>query len=299
VPLVPDSLVNIAPERREHLIDELQGVTFQILAEPRFAAHYTPATKTITLSFRAVEILWCVAYAHVVLFDLYAARRSDDRTQVDLTATPVVKEAMELLRWALQDWIDKAGTPVPALPQRAPRDLGSAAAVADELCLCAVAFILHHELAHHRLNHTVIPPRTKDAELLRLSIAQERDADAEAADWILTLASKGTRFFTKRAAGIVVALMAMVAKGVHTREHDGHDHPRHFDRLFNTIDRYSLGPNDPPWVFATVALKLHIDHSGYKAPAVEYESFRDCISAYIDVIAEAERVAEEDAKRNG
>lgn len=61
-----------------------------------------------------------------------------------------------------------------------------------------------------------------------------------------------------------------------------------FDRLFNMLDRYAADPNHPAWVFATVAIKLHLDHSKYAVPAKEYQSFRECISAYLDVIACAE-----------
>jgi hypothetical protein len=294
LPLVPGSMVNVAPERRDQLVAELQGVEFRIIPDRRWVAHYQPAERLITLSFRVVELLWCVAYAYIVLFeDVYATRSPDDRAVVDLTAAPVVREAMTLLHWALQDWLDNAETAVPALPNRTPRLLGSHAAVADELCLIATAFILHHELAHHRLKHEPVPPNTQDEALLALSLGQERDADAEAADWILSGVEFESRFFTKRAAGSSVALMAIAAYGIHSQRHGGQTHPRRFDRLFNTLDRYAAAdPNHPAWVFATVALKLHLDQSDYAVPAVEYESFRECISAYVDVIAEAERARE-------
>jgi Peptidase U49 len=290
LPLVPAALINAAPERRDALIAELQGsVEFEIVAERRFIAHYHPGNRRITISFRVVELLWCVAYAYVVLFeDVYATRSAADATPVDLTADPIVRGAMELLRWALQDWVDRAASPIPALPVRLPRKLGSHTSVADELCLIAVASILHHELGHHRLKHEGIPRDTKDERLLALSVEQEKQADGEAADWLLSMIEPNGLFFTKRAAGLIVALMAIAAYGIHTEQHDGRHHPRRFERLFNSLDRYVRDPNHAAWVFATVALKLHLDHSGYKVPVKEYETFRDCISAYLDVIADAE-----------
>jgi hypothetical protein len=298
LPLVPNSMLNVAPEQQERLIRELQGATILIAREPRFIAQYVPAHKQIQLSFRAVELLWCIAYAYVVLFvDVYATRQPDDRSQVDLTVDPVVKEAMGLLQWALQDWVTGNGSGVPALPARSPRTLEGHVSVADELCLIAVAFVLHHELAHHRLGHVAVSEDVQEEKSLELSLNQERDADAEAADWILGLVSPSSPFFTKRSAGVVVALMAILAFGVHTQQFAGRLHPRRFDRVFNTIDRYNLDSNHPAWVFATVSLKLHLDHSRYKPPPVEYRSFRDCLSAYIDVIAEEERLVEEEAAR--
>jgi hypothetical protein len=286
--LIPASMVNVAPERREKLVEELRGVTLRLTPDRTFVAHYHD--KTITLSFRVIELLWCVAYAYVVLFDqVYAARRSDDRTPADLTADPVVRQAMELLKWALQDWLDGGGTALPELPKRLPRRLGSAASVADELALCAVAFILHHELAHHRLSHVGIPKTETDPGRLALSLSQEKDADAEAADWILSLVEPTSAFFTKRAAGIIVGLMAIAAYGIHSEEQGGKTHPRCFERFFSVLDRFGLDPNHSAWIFATVALKLHLDHSNYDVPKREYESFRACASAYLDVIAEHER----------
>ncbi len=283
IDLIPASMVNIAPERKDELVAAMQGASLVIEAEPKWVAHYEPSTKEIHLSVRVLELFWCAAYAYVVLFDeKYATRDPMDRTQTDLTKPESVANAMKLLRWAFQDWVDGNGTPIPKelIPQRLPRLLGSHASVADELCLCAVGFILHHELAHHRFQHT---PGEAAAIL-----EQEKQADQEAAAWILDGVDPQSLFFTKRMAGASVATLAMTARGIHTKRHGGGAHPRHFDRLFNFLDRYAADqPNHSAWIFATVALKLHLDNSNVSTPTTEFDSFRDCMSSYIDAIADA------------
>lgn len=276
---VPASMLNIAPEKTAELTTELQGVTLELNAKPEWEASYTPAERRIRLSFRVVETLWCVVYAYVVLFDVVFARRSAaDWSEVSLKNPPVVKRAMAVLHWAMQDWLDDETRSLPAalLPSRS----SSHAAVANDLCLGAVAFILHHELAHHRLCH--------DAEAEgEQAIQQESDADADAVDWILGGVDVTTLAFTKRAIATTVALLAMTARGVHSGAFGGNKHPRSFDRMFNALDRHNLDSNHAVWMFATVALKLHLDNSEQTPAMNEFESFRDCMDAYVDQLAAA------------
>jgi hypothetical protein len=287
--LIPASLINVVPERREETKRSLAGVSLVIQNDREWVAHYsyTPDDPKIRISIRTVETLWCLAYAYVVLLDeVFAKRAPDDRTPADLNNPPLVKDAMGLLRWALQDWLDAQQEPLPEhlMPKRLPRQLGSSAAVADELCLCAVAFILHHELAHHRLKHGShgIPKEAAD------SIDMERDADLEAVDWILSGVDPDSRFFTKRAAGIAVALVGMTGRGVHSGKQDSKTHPRNFDRLLGALKRYDLDPNAPAWIFSTIALKLHLDNSDLKLPAHEFESYKDCLESYVELLASEE-----------
>ncbi len=285
IELVPASMINVAPERQDDLLAALQGVTLVLSAQPRWIAHYAPATQEIHISFRILELFWSTAYAYTVLFDeVYAARNPLDRTPADLTHPQLVANAMELLRWALQDWIDASGTPLPIsrFPQRLPRRLGSHASVADELSLLAVGFILHHELAHHRFNH--VPGEQSEV------LEQEQEADAAAAEWILDGVPVGSPYMTKRAAGASIGMLALTARCVHNNRHGGGGHPRHFDRLFNLLDRYLASePNHSAWIFATVAVKLHLDNSQVSVSAEVFGSYRDCLNSYIDAIARAQR----------
>ncbi len=283
--LVPASMINIAPEQTAATTQALQGVAIVVRGDARWIAHYVPANNEIHISFRVLELFWCAAYAYVVLFDgVYAARDPNDRKPADLTQPPEVADAMKLLKWALQDWLDDGGAPLPAnlLPSRLPRRLGTRASVADELCLIAVGFILHHELAHHRLQHS--------ADEGTDTLDQEKQADAAAAEWILDGVPLESLFMTKRAAGASIAMLAMTARSVHSGEAGGRKHPRHFDRLFNLLDRHLADlPDHSAWIFATVALKLHLDNSKITVPTDEYDSFRDCLNSYIDILEEATR----------
>jgi hypothetical protein len=58
--------------------------------------------------------------------------------------------------------------------------------------------------------------------------------------------------------------------------------------MFNALERYGIQENNSAWIFATVALKLHLDHSKLTVPTKEFASFRECMNAYVDVLAAAQ-----------
>jgi hypothetical protein len=148
--------------------------------------------------------------------------------------------------------------------------------VANEVAACAAAFFLHHELAHVRLGHAP----TEDSVL---SIEQEREADYEAADWILGKAPTGQIF--KRAFGITVGLAILVGRGIHYGYHDGETHPRTFDRLYFTLEKYAADPRDTVWAFAMVVLKLHLDNAKIPVPEVVFDTPKDAVNAYVEALA--------------
>lgn len=155
---------------------------------------------------------------------------------------------------------------------------GGVATDADELALSSVAFLLHHELAHHRLGH----PLTTD---LTWKLDQERDADYAAADWILQGVPEDDPRFRKRALGIATALAVSAAYGVHTRRHDGMTHPRSFDRLFHTLSRHIRDDGDEVWGFVVGILELHMTEAGFTLPSVLHASFKSCVDSYVEILA--------------
>ena len=279
------SMFMISPERSMPLREELRGVQFRLLDRNFWVAHYIAAPPQIEISWRMVEALWCCAYATVTLVDgvIPAAYGQP----FDLTRDPEIASAMKLLQWALDDCYSRRGSAFPAalLPQRNPRIFASRAHSADELCLCAIAFILHHEVAHHRLRHThdsSAPLSGPDPD----SISAEREADGEAIDWILASVKDDSIFFTKRAGGIAVALVMLAARGVHLGEFGGTTHPRSFDRLANWLDNYTNDPNNTVWVIIATTLKLHLDNSALlKPPGGEFASFRECADCCFECLA--------------
>jgi len=188
---------------------------------------------------------------------------------------------MALLRWGFDRFVENTSVlwphellrPIESPPQGSPEN------AADELTLCAVAFLLHHELAHHRLGH----PFTMD---LPWKLDQERDADYAAADWILQGVAEDDARFTKRALGIATALAVLAAYGVHTARHDGETHPRSFDRLFHTLSRHIRDDYNKVWAFVVGILNLHMTDAGFTLPSVTHSSFKSCLDSYVEILAE-------------
>ena len=168
--------------------------------------------------------------------------------------------------------------PATLLRPRENCERGSAENAADELALCATAYVIHHELAHHRLGHVA-------TQYGPSSIEQERDADYAAAEWILGKLSTTDPRFTKRALGVATALSLLTAHGIHTGHHGGETHPRSFDRLVNTLGQVLSDDYDRVWGFVVGIVNLHLNGVGIVPPAVVHDSFKSCVDSYVELLA--------------
>jgi hypothetical protein len=278
LPSIPEALYTIAPEHLDALRDALSGAALAVSGEPRWIARYEFAPKTIRLSMRTFEIVWCASFAYLALHDLvWIPGLSAGRSQADLTSDPRVARAMELLRWALQAADNEDSAPRDVVDEAR---LDALRGAADELSLCAIAFVLHHELAHHRLlhNHQAVD----DAA----SVDRERDADREAASWMLGGVARGTPEYRKRLLGAAMATAYLTTLALERGKLAAKNHPRPFDRLFNLLDERTDGPEDRAWCFAMGAVKLHLDHLEISASGGPFDDCRDALNAYVEQLAE-------------
>jgi hypothetical protein len=198
--------------------------------------------------------------------------------EVDLRAKPALEEAVQLLDWAFDSWLNGE---TEAWPEGLPRPVagpqtGSDHHVADELCLCATAYLLHHELSHLSLKHTA----GDDPE-------KERDADYAAADWILNGVGEEDDRFKKRILGVALTLLVTVQNGIHSGHYGGQSHPRSFDRLIHTLDRHVRNQNHVVWFFAATMLKLHLDNTErcLLIPEGPFNSGRHCVDSYVEALS--------------
>jgi hypothetical protein len=280
---LPAAVERIAPEREDALAAMKGQVAFSFIDSERFVCRYFPESKRVEFSAGAMTMLWTFSHAYVTLYDRLLPAWISGKGEISLQEDPVVRDAMALLAWAITCWLKGEGSnswpeglirPVPNPAQ------GTAENVADELSLCAAAFVLHHEVAHHRLMHT---PREDHSE----NIQEEKDADIEAANWVLGAERPDSAFFLKRALGVSTALLALLAKAIHRGAFGGGSHPREFDRLVHVLDRF-VPEQHRLWQFVILALKLHLHEAGIETPAVVHRSARACLEAYVEALAEAE-----------
>ena len=273
------ALVNIAPEREQEFDDAYAYFHLEYVDSAKWICHVDPRKRFIRLSRRVVEVTWCASYAYMVFYlKKIQGQRVHEAREIDLHSDQELSAAMQLLSWAYENWLNNEDTPWPDhLPQPEESPIkGSFKQVADELCLCAMAYILHHELAHIRLNHS---PEEKSTET-------ERDADYAAADWIMhpSLAEYDPKF-VKRALGIAVALEVLTSRGIYTGAFADDSHPPSYDRLVHTLRRFIDDPNHVVWGVVVATLKLHLDNACIPLPDAAYDCFLDCVEDYANALS--------------
>lgn len=255
---IGDAFVNIAPEKEAQWRTLSRDLRLDLRVAGADRGPYADAAKKlVVLGIPFLERLWARSFAYYCVYtDLVVFREANPDVQgVPLIRNRRTRRAAELLSWAVDGETGRCRTPWPdGLPRPitdAPQ--GSDENSADELFLCALAFVQHHEIAHVKLRH----PGCRGL----LSIEQEKDADGLAADWILSGINQSDPRFRKRALGVVVALAALASLEVYSRTGRRHTHPPAHDRLYQVLNQHISDPNHLAWCFAGVILTLHIQNS--------------------------------------
>jgi len=280
---VGDSVFKIAPEREGEFDTILTGFDLIYLKDRPWKCCADPKTREIFASRGTVELLWCASLAHVLFYEkLIQGKRFDRPTEIDPKSNPLVRDAMELLRWALNcqltgdksdDWPSNLPCPQETPPKESDEN------VADELCLVSCAFLLHHELAHIRLRH--IAGQKGD-----WSLSQEKEADIVAAEWLLDGIDASDKRFVKRMMGIVQALLSTTALGLYGGNLGGTSHPFSYDRLTSLLHRFPSAASHDLEAFAFAVLDLHFQNSGRHLKKSKFDDFGDGLEAICDQLAE-------------
>ena len=273
------ALINIAPENKDLFHQEHGALDIEFEDSHKWILNCAPDVQKITVSRKVVEVMWGAAYGYMTIYmKIVQSRLIDQVRVVDLHEDEEISKAAELLSWVFSTWLTSDGSSWPAnLPQPTSRPkFGSMQNVADELCLCGCAVLMHHELAHIRLKHS--PPTTID---------MEKDADREAVRWIIDhdFDELDDRF-VKRMLGVVLAFEVLTAKGIHTRQFGGSTHPFSYDRLYAAISENIESRNHVVWCFLAAIMKLHLDNSGVATESIVYGDFQESVDNYIDLLSE-------------
>jgi hypothetical protein len=138
--------------------------------------------------------------------------------------------------------------------------------------------MVHHELAHIRRRHV------KSSGTW--SVEQEREADYEAADWILgPNPNLRDALFTKQMPGVSLALEALVVRNIYGGREEGITHPYSWDRIFNTLSRYIPDGGHPVYAFIIFTMKLHLDNAAVTTPQRVFTDFYECFNTYVEVLS--------------
>ena len=228
------------------------------------------STHEATLPVATLEYLWACAHLLWVLYQEYTAAQERLEEQLDLASRPNVCDAIDVLNWARNNQAVSGVEVWPeALPRPASGATGSAVSVANELFLVAIAWIIHHEIAHVRANHPAMH-RT-------YAVKQELEADEIATDWILDNCQDPAQR-KKRELGMVTALLAMQLldepSGVETYVRS---HPPTVERLYACLERAQVDNDGAPRAFAAVAMQWHLSQYDLSIP-LEGTSIQDILT---------------------
>lgn len=288
-----DHIVNlpilIAPTKREYVTNLCKDVTLRFTDDLKWMFCYVPADKTILISKRAVEILWCIAFGYFSIYAEVCQKRriiravDEEPVTIDLRSVPEIREALSLLQWAFEEFLNDDPSDWPANVDMAKIDK-SPTIWQNAGLMYTMPFLMLHEIYHHACGHQ---PNTPP----EVSIQEEQEADRMATEFILDHLPPNDSGFLVRGIGMVVALMMMIGIDIHRGEFRIRSHPRSFDRLFNSIERFLVSePDHHIWLFALCLLMLHIDNSELKEKLsitiTDRKTFRGMVNDYINALAE-------------
>lgn len=293
---IPNSVFTISPERQTEFGISLDNFDLIYSGERKwkFCAYPQRTPPEVWVSRGAIELLWCASLGHFLFYTrLIQGKKFDKPTVIDPHSEPDVDKSMRLLRWAincqlqnneLDSWPSVLPCPIPA------PELLSNENVANELCLVSTAFLLHHELAHIRGNHVgFTKEQLRNPENAALSIAQEKEADIAAAEWVLDGVAVDDPRFVKRMLGIVQGFLLTTAMGLYGGNLGGESHPFNHDRLASLLNRFLGDATHITKGIAFAVLDLHFQNSGRTMKKTTFPGPEEALEALCDQLAEEAR----------
>lgn len=302
------------PEKKSAFDSLVSGLGITFLLDETTNAKVFKAnseTKVILVGQKGVERLWAHAYAYATSFLGTGWKIANGGIPFDAKGEAILEEAGQLLTWSVRADIalkeDKSvsvadqpsGLPSPFDPS----DNGAVLSLAQSLWCQALCFILFHELSHVQLCHSTHEaeiayenerdPQKKEVLLAKaneLLSLLEKDADREAARWLLEDTQGTKRRQLERSFGIATALVYLATRDVYLGAPNGLAAPPGYDRLFQTLSQYFFADDaedsEQVWSFVSICLKLHIQNQQIPFdPSMLRGSWRQIADSLVNVLA--------------
>ena len=273
-PVIASAPFRVAPENAQDLAMQIDArdISLEFVDDPMVLAEYSVAKRLVRLGVPFLEALWSAAHVYIVAFHEYQAAQRIGERFFELGKAKRVADAYILYRHFLEataarqsaEWPKDASRPI-----RYPFE-HSDGHLANEMFLVAVAWIMHHEIAHARLDHE---------EESAVSKLQESDADRAATQWVCAGEREQLPLY-KRAMGMVSAVVFLLALDLRMGRLTSTTHPPSFERLIKNIETTGLGENELVFAFAFVLVDIHIASEKLPGEIDREGSFQDmCVSA--------------------
>jgi len=267
---------NVAPEKSNRCAQNRDDHKIECIMvdEPKFGVRVRLSTKNktpeIVLPIASLEYLWAFSLYCWVLIQEYATAQRAGESQFDCLGNQRITESADILQWAKSNMLDSGTDPWPESGPRPVQDLHSVddSRVATELFLCAIAWIMHHEIAHVVLGHPLITTVFSEQE--------EQEADRFATEWLLDGLPKNDPKLKKRALGLTVAVLCLQSLEVGTTSCLRNTHPAAHDRIFNSTSIYQVGDDEVVQATCTVVLQYLFHDTGITAN-IDGETFSDIL----------------------
>jgi len=280
---IASSPYRIAPERAAELqkFDVLNPMELKFTDDVGFTFGVKVKENVISTNVVTLEYLWASIHAHLVFYDEYTNAQREGVEYFDSGKIERCRVALDLAKWAATNIKNNKKVQWPKnqpKPEQYPEP-NSDIHVANEAFLCATAWIIHHEIAHVRLDHQPF--------VSVLSVQEEKDADISATRWILEKCTDKDEV-TKRVLGIAAAILS-----IQSIEESGdfdifETHPRAFVRIDYILNQTAIEQNDLIYAFAAIIFQMQLTYKGVSV-AHEGESFRDMLSEYLIEYARTNR----------
>jgi len=256
---VEAAVLNIAPEKIEllHEVFDKHQPTFEWPDRAAQLPSVEPRTGRINIPPAAAELIWAAAHQYWVIYTEYVEDQKAGKHEFDLTANQRRVSAQLAFTWA-QSYFKKPSNPrIAELPAPSYKPVESSDIhVANELFLAAIAWILHHEVAHLRLNHPSISAISRE---------EEKEADLEATHWIFSTECTPEER-KKRALGMCVALLVITSIDLESGTFNDASHPKVFDRFDYCLDAVGLEDDHVAYSFAVLMIRLHLAAGKHDLP---------------------------------
>lgn len=280
------SIRNVAPEKEAELYAVLAKHDARFVmdqsTEAVFRARVTDGRNDVRCSVYGAEIMWAATYSYVAVHRLLKDYGARDLRFADEPRTAAVPRLLDFAfeRRYGQHFTDPWPAELPAPRLYMPGDAFDDVVLSTELWLCALAWILHHELAHIAIGHLVKPEQ---------EVSDELAADDSATEWLMSGVSDATAKL-KRSLGIAIALVAVAGFSFdrNSRVPGKRTHPPTGERIMRALSHATFDDHHQAQEFACVALKIHLDRNSLKPSLGPFVDASECLFAYCRTLTDWE-----------
>lgn len=282
------------PEKEASIQDVIDqyGISFRVNGQEErcyFTANYD--THEVTVGLRSAARLMAHSFAYTCIH-YGILRKIQEFTHgrpPSADYNKCVANANHILQWAVAGDIESRA----ALPELAgvraclPADVVSAFEgsippdkqdIASIIYGNALVWILFHEMSHIELEHESCNGFD--------SIEQEREADHNAALWMLGDSTIDYNELWQRRIGMATALGWLTAPNVYLGTPTSNSHPAAYNRLYQVLERSLPYDEEDTWLFVQVILMLHLMNRGIEFDEVCFvPDFKSNVNYLIDIVA--------------